>query len=156
MGYKAIMGAIAPASKEERKLKASFKSLVNKQHELQEDIRFTLASAQTLAVAPGGGQDGLWMTVRLWQSFVEQRLVARQNEMQREFQKKLIEFLKKEKGLKDNEIPRAIGFDDLSSSLQQEVKDLQKRMQLELQPLILESTLTIQKVLEADDHNARV
>jgi len=145
-----------PLSKEERKLKASFKALVDKQHKIEEDIRFTESSVSTLAVAPGGGDDGLWMTVRLWQSFIEQRLVGRQNEMQMEFQKKLIAFLKKEKGLEENELPSAIGFDDLSPALQQEVKDLQKRMQLELKPLVLESTLTIQKVLECDDHSERV
>jgi len=145
-----------PPSKQERRFKESFKALVDKQHKIEEDIRFTEASVSTLAVAPGGGEDGLWMTVRLWQSFIEQRLVGRQNEMQMEFQKKLIAFLKQEKGLEENELPSAIGFDDLSPSLQQEVKDLQKRMQQELKPLVLESTLTIQKVLECNDHGERV
>jgi len=145
-----------PPSKKELRFRESFKALVDKQHKIEEDIRFTEASVSTLAVAPGGGDDGLWMTVRLWQSFIEQRLVGRQNEMQMEFQKKLIAFLKQEKGLEENELPSAIGFDDLSPSLQQEVKDLQKRMQQELKPLVLESTLTIQKVLECDDHGERV
>jgi hypothetical protein len=49
----------------------------------------------------------------------------------------------------------AIGFNDLSPSLQKEVQDLQKRMNVELQPLVLESSLTIQKILEAKDHTAR-
>jgi len=145
-----------PLSDKELRLKESFKALVEKQHKLEEDIRFTTASIASLAVAPGGGSGSLWMTVRLWQNFIEQRLVGRQNEMQMEFQKKLIAFLKKEKGLGDNELPSAIGFDDLSPSLQQEVKDLQKRMQSELKPLVLESTLTIQKILECEDHGERV
>jgi hypothetical protein len=34
--------------------------------------------------------------------------------------------------------------------------DLQKRMAVELQPLVLESTLTMQKILECHDHNARL
>lgn len=49
----------------------------------------------------------------------------------------------------------AIGFQDLSPALQQEVQELQKRMAVELQPLVLESTLTMQKILEAEDHEAR-
>ena len=49
----------------------------------------------------------------------------------------------------------AIGFQDLSPALQQEVQELQKRMAVELQPLVLESTLTMQKLLEGDDHEAR-
>ena len=50
----------------------------------------------------------------------------------------------------------AIGFSDLSPALQNEVKDLQKRMTVELEPLVLESTLTMQKILEAKDHAERV
>lgn len=50
----------------------------------------------------------------------------------------------------------AIGFQELSPALQKEVIDLQKRMAVELQPLVLESTLTMQKVLECPDHTARV
>lgn len=49
----------------------------------------------------------------------------------------------------------AIGFQDLSPALQQEVQELQKRMAVELQPLVLESTLTMQKLLEGDDHEER-
>jgi hypothetical protein len=50
----------------------------------------------------------------------------------------------------------AIGFQDLSPSLQQEITELQKRMAVELQPLVLESTLTMQKILEAKDHSERL
>jgi hypothetical protein len=53
-------------------------------------------------------------------------------------------------------ISSAIGFQDLSSELQKEVIDLQKRMAVELQPLVLESTLTMQKILECPDHTARL
>jgi len=157
--YASLMAAATPIpsmTQEERFLSKSFGDLVNKQHELEEDVRFTRASVSTLAVAPGDGEDGLWMTIRLWQSFIEQRMVAAQNEMQREFQAKLIEFLKKEKGVDEKELPSAIGFDDLSPSLQQDVQDLQKRMVTELRPLVLENTLTIQKILEADGHTSRV
>ena len=157
--YKQLVGAISPEnalkSPEEMDLMKAFSNLVNKQHELEEDVRFTRASVQTLAVKPGSGENGLWMTIRLWQSFIEQRLMSRQNEMQMEFQEKLLEFLKKEKGMDENELPSAIGFNDLSPALQQEVQDLQKRMGVELQPLVLESTLAIQKILEAEDHAAR-
>ena len=49
----------------------------------------------------------------------------------------------------------AIGFQDLTPELQKEVKELQKRMAVELQPLVLEQSLTMQKILEAQDHKAR-
>lgn len=53
-------------------------------------------------------------------------------------------------------MPSAIGFQDLSAELQEEVKELQKRMGIELKPLVLESTLTMQKILEAADHHERL
>jgi len=155
-----VYGAVAAAkaasmSPEEKLLRDSFRALVNIQHDLEEDVRFTKASVDSLAVADGADEDGLWQTIRLWQSYVEQRLVGRQNELQRDFQEKLQDFLMKEKGLNNEELPSAIGFQDLSPALQEEVKELQKRMAVELEPLILESTLTMQKILEAEDHTAR-
>lgn len=146
----------ASAPEEEGRLRTSFKDLVDMQHELEEDVRFTRASVNTLAVSPGDRDEGLWTTIRLWQSYSEQRLVARQNELQKEFQDKLLQFLTKEKGVKAEELPSAIGFNDLSPELQKEVQQLQKRMSVELEPLILESTLTMQKILEAKDHKERV
>lgn len=44
----------------------------------------------------------------------------------------------------------------MTPALQKEVKELQKRMAVELEPLILESTLTMQKLLEAKDHSERL
>jgi hypothetical protein len=108
-----VYGAVSAAfgrnySTEEKALKDSFGDLVAIQHELQEDVRFTKASVVSLAVKPGPGKDGLWQTVRLWQSFADQRLMARQNDLQKDFQEKLQEFLKQEKGLKDSELPRYV------------------------------------------------
>lgn len=152
-----VYGAVVAAatSKDENALRIIFKKLVDLQHELEEDVRFTKAATSTLAVKDGPDQDGLWQTIRLWQSFIEQRLMSRQNELQQEFQEKLKEFLKKEKGLKEGELPSAIGFGDLTPELQQELQELQKRMAIELQPLVLESSLTMQKIIEAESHSDR-
>jgi hypothetical protein len=48
-----------------------------------------------------------------------------------------------------------IGFQDLTPELQQQLQELQKRMAVELKPLVLESSLTMQKILEAPNHIAR-
>lgn len=90
---------------EQKLLRSSFAKLVELQHELEEDVRFTRASVLTLAVKPGSGSDGLWQTIKLWQSFADQRLMSRQNELQQDFQEKLQDYLKKDKGLK-GELPR--------------------------------------------------
>ena len=93
---------------EEKELVHSFEHLVKLQHDLEEDVRFTRSSIASLAVSPGDGDDSLWQSVRLWQSFIEQRLVMAQNEMQTDFQTKLLEFLKKEKGFTDKDIPKYV------------------------------------------------
>uniref|UniRef100_A0A7R9ZIQ4 Lon N-terminal domain-containing protein n=2 Tax=Craspedostauros australis TaxID=1486917 RepID=A0A7R9ZIQ4_9STRA len=153
--YGAVFAAAKAAPAEEKQLKSSFAKLVDLQHELEEDVRFTKGAIDTLAVKDGPGDDGLWQTVRLWQSFVDQRLMARQNELQQDFQEKLKEFLQQEKGVSEDELPSAIGFQELSPTLQAELQNLQKLMRNELQPLVLESSLTMQKILEAPDHRAR-
>lgn len=96
----------AASSKDEEDVQHAFGKLVDIQHDMEEDVRFTKAAKGTLAVKDGPGEDGLWQTVRLWQSFVDQRLMARQNELQSDFQQKLQEFLKKDKGLGPDELPR--------------------------------------------------
>ena len=90
---------------EQKLLKDAFSDLVELQHELEEDVRFTRASVFTLAVKPGSKSDGLWQTIKLWSSFIDQRLMSRQNDLQQDFQEKLQNYLKKEKGLK-GELPR--------------------------------------------------
>jgi hypothetical protein len=107
-GVSADSEAVASESNpdEEKVLRDNFAELVDLQHSLQEDVRFTLASVTSLALKPGAGQSSLWQTVRLWNSFADQRLMNRQNELQRDFQIKLQAFLKKEKGFKDKELPR--------------------------------------------------
>ena len=98
--------AVVSTEKEEEELRESFETLVEIQHTLEEDVRFTRGSISNLAVKDGPGEDGLWQTIRLWQSFADQRLVVRQNELQHDFQEKLQEFLKKERGMKQEELPR--------------------------------------------------
>jgi hypothetical protein len=92
--------------KEQSALRDAFANLIDIQHDLEEDVRFTRASVVSLALKPGSGKDGLWQTIRLWQSFADQRLMSRQNELQRDFQDKLQDFLKEDRGLKDEELPR--------------------------------------------------
>ncbi|KAL7538555.1 hypothetical protein ACHAXR_009543 [Thalassiosira sp. AJA248-18] len=162
MVKKAALADAIEKSPEEESLAQSFSDLVELQHDLSEDVRFTRASVKSFGVAEGTDVDpNLWTSIRLWQSYAEQRLVARQNEMQKEFQERLVEYLKKEMGNDGNkagedELPSAIGFQDLSPELQSELVDLQKRMTAELQPLLLEQTLSMQKILEAMDHEERV
>lgn len=106
--YAAVAEVAEQNPVEEKALRDTLSNLVEIQHELEEDVRFTRASVAALAVKPGAGTDGLWQTIRLWQAFIEQRLASRQNELQFDFQERLQEYLKKEKGLKEGELPRYV------------------------------------------------
>jgi hypothetical protein len=90
--------AVVPeCTPEEEALARSFGDLVELQHDLGEDVRFTRASVRSFGVADGTDVDpNLWTSIRLWQSYAEQRLVAGQNEMQKEFQERLVDYLRKE------------------------------------------------------------
>jgi Lon protease-like protein len=104
--YGVLSAAVMGNPKEQTALRDAFADLIDIQHDLEEAVRFTRASVVSLALKPGSGSDGLWQTIRLWQSFADQRLMSRQNELQKDFQDKLQEFLKKDRGLKDEELPR--------------------------------------------------
>jgi hypothetical protein len=104
--YGVLSQSVMGNPKEQGALRDAFADLIDIQHDLEEDVRFTRASVTSLALKPGSGSDGLWQTIRLWQSFAEQRLMSRQSELQRDFQDKLQDFLKKDRDLKDEELPR--------------------------------------------------
>ena len=104
--YGVLSASVMGNPKEQTALRDAFADLIDIQHDLEEDVRFTRASVVSLALKPGSGSDGLWQTIRLWQSFADQRLMSRQNELQKDFQDKLQEFLKEDRGLKDEELPR--------------------------------------------------
>lgn len=116
-----LSSAIASVSElildEEKALRASFAELVELQHELEEEVRFTKESVRSLATKPGAGTASLWQTVRLWHSFADQRLMSRQNELQKDFQEKLQDFLKDQRGLKEDELPRYVGMESFSGEL---------------------------------------
>ena len=81
--------------KVEAALKEEYGALVNLQHDLAEGVKFTKDSVENFNTTLG---KGFWTTVEMWQGFQQQRLLAKQQEMQREFQTKLINFLTKESG----------------------------------------------------------
>lgn len=144
-------------TEEETMLRNSYATLVQLQNDLQEDVRFSNASVSTLKVKPGSGKDSLWETVRLWESYSQLRLKARESELQKSFRSKLLKYLQNQKKLKDGDLSGAsIDISSLTPELQKDVMELQKRMVIELKPLALESTLALQKILEADTHQQRV
>jgi len=97
---------------------------------------------------------GFWTTVEMWQVFQQQRLVAKQQEMQREFQTKLIKYLTKQGG--SGKLPDVVNIDELPEELQQEVRSLQSRMSDDLMPMQARDGFDMQLMIEASSHSDRL
>jgi Lon protease-like protein len=114
----------------ESSLKKEYSALVDLQHELAEGVKFTKDSVGQFNTTQG---KGFWTTIEMWQVFQQQRLLAKQQEMQREFQTKLINYLTKEGG--SGKLPEVVNIAELPGDLQQEVRALQTRMSDDLEPM---------------------
>ncbi|KAJ1468545.1 hypothetical protein T484DRAFT_1854987 [Baffinella frigidus] len=105
-----------------------YQNLMELQHELDEDVKFTKQSAENIQLKPG---EPFWSTIAMWQVFQQQRVIARQQEkqstdysqvfqqqrvlarqqeMQKEFQEKLIAYLINES--KGDKLPGMINISE--------------------------------------------
>ena len=103
-------------------LRDTFWDLVETQRAVEEDIRFTRASVSTLASEDGPGPMGLGKRSNCGKHS-SINVSCYDN---KEFQEPLQAFLKKQSGLKEDELPSAVG----SKDLQDEVKELQQEWRL--------------------------
>ena len=148
-------------TKEERGLRESFAKLVALQHELKEECRFTRVSIQTFGIGPVG----MWLSTAAWSQFVEKRLEATQNEMNKDLQAKLAEFMSRGGGdlsekfnaYDDNDSGAlTIDFEELSPELQHELQLVQARATEELGPLALERAIHMQRIVQARTYDERL
>lgn len=148
-------------TKEERGLRESFAKLVSLQHELKEECRFTRVSVQTFGIGPVA----MWLSAAAWSQFVEKRLEATQNEMHKDLQAKLAEFMSRGGGdlseklnsYEDDETGAlTIDFEELSPELQQELQLVQARATEELGPLALERAIHMQRIVQAHSYDERL
>lgn len=137
-------------------LRQNFAKLVDLQHELDQDVRFTKASTGSFANGAGNGNKGLWLTIRSWQQYAEQCLIIRQTELQDGFDIRLVEYLTKSMGANPDDIPSVVDVNDLPADLQKEAQEIERRTESELVPLQFELTLSIQKFLDASSHDQRL
>jgi len=142
----------AAVSKAETELKEEYRTLVKLQHEIKEEVKFTLDSVDKFNTTMG---KGFWTTIEMWQVFQQQRLLAKQQDMQREFQTKLISYLTKDKGASKS-LPEVVNIADLPEELQSEVRGLQTRMTDELMPMQTRDGFDLQLLVEAKSHSDRL
>lgn len=120
-------GALRPL---EVDLEEDYVDLVDLQHELNENVKFTKASIASFNTTNG---EGIWSTIRMWQNFQEQKLKSKQVEMQMQFQEKLLKYLLQDQ--KMAKIPEIVNIADLPPQLQAEVRQLQSRLAEDLMPM---------------------
>ena len=137
--------------KAEEQLKNEYAALVSLQHELAEGVKFTKESVEQFNTTQG---KGFWTTVEMWQVFQQQRLLAKQQEMQREFQTKLINYLTKEGD--SGKLPEVVNIAELPGELQQEVRALQTRMSDDLMPMQTRDGFDMQLLIETASHADRI
>jgi len=135
----------------ESSLMKEYGTLVDLQHELSEGVKFTKDSVEQFNTTQG---KGLWTTIEMWQVFQQQRLLAKQQEMQREFQTKLINYLTKEGD--SGRLPEVVNIAELPGELQQEVRALQTRMSDDLEPMQTRDAFDMQLLIEAATHSDRL
>mmetsp|Transcript_64388 Transcript_64388/g.134365 ORF Transcript_64388/g.134365 Transcript_64388/m.134365 type:complete len:403 (+) Transcript_64388:79-1287(+) len=143
----------ADISAAEELVTGAYQQLVSLQHELDENVKFTKESMSKFNISQDGG---LWATISMWQVFQQQRLLSRQQEMQAEFQEKLISFLMKGKDPLTEGLPDVIDINELPEELQAEVRVLQNRMAEDLAPLQARDALDLQILMESRQHSARL
>ncbi|KAK1747550.1 hypothetical protein QTG54_001513 [Skeletonema marinoi] len=148
-------------TKEERGLRESFAKLVALQHELKEECRFTRVSVQTFGI----GSVAMWLSAAAWSQFVEKRLEATQNDMHKDLQAKLAEFMSSGGGDlsekfnaydDDDSGALTIDFEELSPDLQKELQLVQARATEELGPLALERAIHMQRIVQARTYDERL
>ena len=144
----------------ERKMQEQFEGLVDLQVELKEEPRFTEAVKATLSFTRGSGAEdkGLWGTVVLWQQFLEQRASVKGQQMQREIQKEVVQYLKSNTIDQDKVNSRGeMRLEDLPDELANEIKAIQRRYREELEASSTDPYgLQFQALVQTASHAARL
>jgi len=152
--------AAEACTEDEAALRELFHDLVDAQAALGEEPRFTEAVKGTLEFGRGIGADdkGLWGTVVLWQQFLEQRASVTGQKMQREIQKEVASYLKKNEidGNKVNSRGE-MRLEDLPAPLRNEITSIQRRYREELEAMESDPYgLQFQALLQSNSHSERL
>jgi len=109
-------------STREGQLSERFIGIIRNQTKLQEPVRFTENLIDTLSAARG--EDGLWRLAGLWQSLLQNRLSAKENELSNEIQGLLRSYLANQG--QDMQSKVTVQFDSLPADIRSEFTRLQQ------------------------------
>ena len=151
----AVVGAVEKAPW--KVLAESIRDLRGLQRELDEEM-FTSAPVDVSGVEDGD-VDAFWGFVRHWQTYSQCRQAIVQDEMQWGFRMTLVEFVGGDDigddGAESSSSSSSVNIRDLSPELRLELMDFERCVNAASERLLWECTLSIQRILEAEDHEER-
>jgi len=142
----------------ERDVVRALVEVVEMQETNYEDVRFAKGAIAKLKTAKGVGNGTLWSVIELWKNFLRVRAQATSRKIQLQVQKRLIDFLteQQQQAGETGALPKAINLSDLPAELQQEVRNLRKRVLDDVADIVDETTNGMQRLLQARSHLDRL
>lgn len=139
-------------STREGQLKERFAGIIENQTKLQEPVRFTENLINTLSAARG--EDGLWRLAGLWQSLLQNRLNAKENELSNDIQALLRSYLAKQG--QDMQSKVTVQFDALPADIRAEFSRLQQTYREESLSMVNAALYPFVLLVQCETHGERL
>ena len=139
-------------STREGHLTERFASIIENQTKLQEPVRFTENLIDTLSAARG--EDGLWRLAGLWQSLLQNRLSAKENELSNDIQALLRSYLDKQGN--DMQSKVTVQFDSLPADIRAEFTRLQQTYREESLAMVKATLYPFVLLVQCETHGERL
>mmetsp|Transcript_22663 Transcript_22663/g.36472 ORF Transcript_22663/g.36472 Transcript_22663/m.36472 type:complete len:437 (-) Transcript_22663:2158-3468(-) len=139
-------------STREGQLSERFIGIIRNQTKLQEPVRFTENLIDTLSAARG--EDGLWRLAGLWQSLLQNRLSAKENELSNEIQGLLRSYLANQG--QDMQSKVTVQFDSLPADIRSEFTRLQQTYREESVAMVNATLYPFVVLVQCETHGERL
>jgi len=139
-------------STREGQLTERFAAIIENQTKLQETVRFTENLIDTLSAARG--EDGLWRLAGLWQSLLQNRLTAKENELSTSIQELLRNYLANLGQGAQSKV--TLQFDALPAEVRAEFTRLQQTYREESLAMVNSTLFPFVLLVQCDSHAERL
>ena len=139
-------------STREGQLTERFAGIIENQSKLQEPVRFTENLIDTLSAARG--EDGLWRLAGLWQSLLQNRLSAKENELSNDIQGLLRSYLANQG--QDMQSKVTVQFDSLPADIRAEFTRLQQTYREESLAMVNATLYPFVLMVQCETHGERL
>jgi len=141
-------------SGKELMIEERFAKIIDLQVKLEEPVRFTTNLTSTISAARG--DNGFWRLVGLWQSLLQSRVSAKENELSQNIQELLRKYLEKSGTDLSDGRKIQLEFATLPENIKNEFNRLQVDYREECVELLNEAIYPFQYLVQFDSHAARL